>query len=255
MRQDSFPYNPVYDDSYFTPGKGFEESSYVFIGGNNLEQRFPTFLRAGIMTIGEIGFGTGLNLWVLLDHLICWWNQIENHETFLLRYMTVEERLLDRQDMVRFLKPYEHQFQDFSLDLCMDQFSIGLFHRNPGWNYQRIQLGNICKNQNLPGFHQAYHSLELDFWLWYGQATEMLGSMERVFSPEPIRIDGWFLDGHDPKKNPEAWSSQVFQGLWKGSGPHTTFASYSAAGQVKQGLRDQGFIVKRKKKVLTISVT
>lgn len=60
----SFPYNPHYDDPYFSPGAGFAEATHVFIRGSGLDLNIPR----GI-TIGETGFGTGLNLWALLTHL------------------------------------------------------------------------------------------------------------------------------------------------------------------------------------------
>ena len=45
-------------DSDYNPGAGFAESEHVFINGNRLHERIA---RARHLTIGEIGYGTGLN--------------------------------------------------------------------------------------------------------------------------------------------------------------------------------------------------
>lgn len=247
MRQDSHPYNPLYDDSYFTPGKGFEEATYVFIQGNTIEQRIPRFLQAGSLVLGEIGFGTGLNLWVLMDHLSRWLQDSDVHQPFRLRYLSVEESPLDQESINWLMKPYKQYFPGGFLDSWITQLASVLFHGQPGWNHVKvIPMGWHPKEPGAsPG--QVQDLLELEFWLWYGQAKDMLRSLDLVFSPEPVAVDGWFLDGHDPKKNPEAWSQEVFQGVWNASISGTTLATYTASGQVKQGLRDQGFVIQRKK--------
>ena len=48
-----------YEDRYFQDN-GFEESREVYIDGNNLEERWESF-SGGCFTVGELGFGLGLN--------------------------------------------------------------------------------------------------------------------------------------------------------------------------------------------------
>jgi len=242
MRHDSYPYNPFYDDAFFTPGKGFEESCYVFIQGNRLEERIQSrFQSNGLFTVGEIGFGTGLNLWTLLYFLNKSIPLFSSTQAFRIRFITVEERPLSQEETLNLLEPYYDDFQHFFLESYISQFFI--HNPKPGWNSRIWSVGLNYPEMNL----QANHSLELEFWLWYGQAKDMLQSLDRVFQFEPKRVDAWFLDGHDPKKNPEAWSSQIFEGIWRASCSGTTLATYTAAGIVKQGLRAQGFIIQRKK--------
>ena len=75
---------------------------------------------------------------------------------------------------------------------------------------------------------------------FYGDASEglLLSGKKR---------DIWFLDGHDPEKNPDKWSSSLFSLIAKHSHTGTTLATYTAKGLVKQGLRESGFFIKRKK--------
>lgn len=50
------PVSTRFDDPYFSLENGLEETRYVFLGGNDLPQRFQDGFR-----IAELGFGTGLN--------------------------------------------------------------------------------------------------------------------------------------------------------------------------------------------------
>ena len=57
--------------------------------------------------------------------------------------------------------------------------------------------------------------------------------------------DAWFLDGFSPAKNPELWEPPLMQAV----GDHTkrggTFATYTAAGNVRRALQTAGFEVER----------
>ena len=50
------PVSTRFDDPYFSLENGLEETRYVFLGGNDLPQRFQDGFR-----VAELGFGTGLN--------------------------------------------------------------------------------------------------------------------------------------------------------------------------------------------------
>ena len=53
------PVSTQFDDPYYSLGGGWDETRHVFLGGNDLHARFTDDLH-----IGELGFGTGLNLLV-----------------------------------------------------------------------------------------------------------------------------------------------------------------------------------------------
>jgi tRNA U34 5-methylaminomethyl-2-thiouridine-forming methyltransferase MnmC len=59
------------------------------------------------------------------------------------------------------------------------------------------------------------------------------------------RADAWFLDGFSPAKNPELWSPELMREVAEHTVPNGTAATYTAAGFVRRGLADSGFIVAR----------
>ncbi|MCA8879924.1 MAG: tRNA (5-methylaminomethyl-2-thiouridine)(34)-methyltransferase MnmD [Rhodobacteraceae bacterium] len=59
---DGVPVSRVFDDPYYSLEDGLAESRHVFLAGNDLPGRFAPGFR-----IGELGFGTGLNLCAALQ--------------------------------------------------------------------------------------------------------------------------------------------------------------------------------------------
>ena len=56
-RDDLVPVSRRFDDPYFSLQGGLSETGHVFLAGNGLPARF-----GGVFRIGELGFGTGLNV-------------------------------------------------------------------------------------------------------------------------------------------------------------------------------------------------
>lgn len=59
------------------------------------------------------------------------------------------------------------------------------------------------------------------------------------------KADAWFLDGFSPARNPELWSSDLMAEVGRHTAPAGTFATYTAAGHVRQFLSEGGFLVER----------
>lgn len=59
------------------------------------------------------------------------------------------------------------------------------------------------------------------------------------------QADAWFLDGFSPAKNPELWSADLMTAVGNHTKHGGTFATYTAAGHVRQKLSDAGFTVER----------
>ena len=57
------PFSKEFDDIYYSVEDGLKESEYVFLDGNNLDERFS---QSDNFTIIETGFGTGLNFFATL---------------------------------------------------------------------------------------------------------------------------------------------------------------------------------------------
>jgi tRNA U34 5-methylaminomethyl-2-thiouridine-forming methyltransferase MnmC len=59
------------------------------------------------------------------------------------------------------------------------------------------------------------------------------------------RADAWFLDGFAPARNPEMWEAGLLATVADRTAPGGTFATYSAAGAVRDRLAAAGFVVSR----------
>ena len=59
------------------------------------------------------------------------------------------------------------------------------------------------------------------------------------------QADAWFLDGFSPAKNPELWSEPLLAQVVAHTIAGGSFATYTAAGQVRRALATAGFTVER----------
>ncbi|QBY01695.1 FAD-dependent oxidoreductase [Rhodophyticola sp. CCM32] len=57
--------------------------------------------------------------------------------------------------------------------------------------------------------------------------------------------DAWFLDGFSPARNPELWGGALMDAVARHTVPGGTFATYTAAGDVRRALDAAGFDVSR----------
>ena len=76
-------------------------------------------------------------------------------------------------------------------------------------------------------------------------ATIILGDARDTLPIWPGRADAWFLDGFSPAKNPELWSADLMEEVARHTASGGTFATYTAAGHVRQSLQRAGFTVTR----------
>lgn len=208
--------NPYFDDLYFSDDDGMDESFYVFIQGNHLEERLQDKKE---ICIGETGFGTGLNFLTLLD-------LIENLDTYKIKlcYRGIEKYPLPFSRIKELLMPFSQRLSSLMslYEKCWTHFFSQL---TPGWN--RTEW-------DFPG-------AEVYFELFQGDAVEWSHLKAK---PE---VDAWFLDGHSPEKNPDIWTREIMKGIYERTVPGGTLASFTSAGMVKRALREAGFFVKRKK--------
>lgn len=91
-RDGDVPVSVRFDDPYFSATGGLAESRHVFLAGNHLPQRF----RPGFH-IGELGFGTGLNM------LAAWAAWRDNGRGGTLRFTSFEAFPMAPEDMTRAL--------------------------------------------------------------------------------------------------------------------------------------------------------
>lgn len=60
------------------------------------------------------------------------------------------------------------------------------------------------------------------------------------------KADAWFLDGFAPARNPEMWEPGLMAQVARHTARDGTFATYTAAGQVRRALGEAGFRVERR---------
>ncbi|MEM1385980.1 MAG: tRNA (5-methylaminomethyl-2-thiouridine)(34)-methyltransferase MnmD [Pseudomonadota bacterium] len=89
------PISRRYDDPYYSRENGLAESRHVFLGGNDLPDRFCEGFR-----IAELGFGTGLNL------MAAWIAWRGSGQKAPLHYVSFEANPLEARDLARALSAF-----------------------------------------------------------------------------------------------------------------------------------------------------
>lgn len=198
------PVSGQFDDVYFSRAGGIAETEYVFLRGNRLPERFagkPHF------TIGELGFGTGLNF------LVTWREWLRSSDADAqLHYLSFEKYPLT-PDMLT---------QALALQPELKELADQLIAAYP---------------LRLPGLHRI-HLPRVTLTLGFGDAADLLPGIN-------ASIDAWFLDGFAPAKNPDMWDATILHAMGHLSAPQATFATFTAAGAVRRGLAAQGFSVEK----------
>jgi len=199
------PVSPDYGDVYHAAEGGPGQARHVFLAGNGLPDRWQNQERFVIL---ENGFGTGLNF---LATWAAWQNDPQRCTT--LHYLAVEKHPFQGADLARL----HGQWPEFQAQ------SEGLRRQWPVL---------------ISGFHR------LEFSLPQGHRvvlTLMLGESETCLKQLRARVDAFYLDGFDPKKNPDMWSSQVFQAMARLAAPGATLATWCVARPVRDALQHAGF--------------
>lgn len=202
------PYSTQYEDVYFSSDSGIDETEYVFIQHNQLEQRFKA-LHQNQFTIVETGFGTGLNF-------LCAW--------------ALWDKTAPKHARLNFVSTELHPLTAADLSVALKLW--------PSLESYAKQL--IAQYQNiLPGVHQLVFSQDrVNLTLLIGDVTETLPTLY-------ANVDAWFLDGFSPAKNPQMWQTHLFSAMAKISNVDTTFATFTSAGVVRRGLEAAGFRVQK----------
>ena len=234
------PISSTFGDVYFSRTSGIEETEYVFMAQNGLLERWNTIsedLNNHCFTIGETGFGTGLNFLVAAK---TW---LEQTDSGTLHFVSVEKFPLSKPDLQKSLSLWP----EFCTKLAKEQPD-----KKPS-----DELTNLikCLLDQYPPAVAGIHRLSLAnnrivLTLMYGDAEKMFSSLQGSDHPLFNRhgnptIDAWFLDGFAPAKNPEMWTEKLFQAIANLSNSNTTFSTFTAAGVVRRGLTDVGFEVEK----------
>ncbi|GAA0858426.1 bifunctional tRNA (5-methylaminomethyl-2-thiouridine)(34)-methyltransferase MnmD/FAD-dependent 5-carboxymethylaminomethyl-2-thiouridine(34) oxidoreductase MnmC [Aliiglaciecola litoralis] len=203
-----------FDDVYFSNHNGLAETQYVFLQQNHLPQRWTSH-KQHVFTIGETGFGTGLNF-------LATWQQFSAQPSCQARlhFISTEKFPLTRDDLERALAAWP----------SLAEFAHPLVESYP----------DVLAGGHRLVFEQGRVILDLHM----GEATAVFAELHN--QPNGL-IDAWYLDGFAPSKNPHMWTAQLFHQLARLSKPNATFATFTAAGAVKRGLKEAGFNVRKVK--------
>jgi tRNA 5-methylaminomethyl-2-thiouridine biosynthesis bifunctional protein len=195
------PRSVLFDDIYFS-GDGPAETDHVFLCGNDLPARFSNTQR---FSIGELGFGAGLNFLCAWDS----WRQVAKPDGARLSFFSVEAFPLTPTDLARTHAQWP-QLTALSQKL-VDVYP--LLH---------------------PGFHRLHLDNDVSLTIFFGDALHGLSRAEG-------KVDAWFLDGFSPAKNPDMWRPELMAEIARLSNTRATLATFSVAGGVRRALQSAGF--------------
>ncbi len=202
------PESKRFGDIYYSTDGGSEETKTVFLKACGLPERWRG---RDYFTIGELGFGTGLNF---LETLDLWNETTDKCPNARLHFISVEQYPLDKEQLWESLKSWPAE-----LSLKMQ----------------------IVKN--WPGRVKGIHNIN------FGSVRLTLIHDDVVNGLSELHgsIDAWFLDGFSPSKNPEMWSEHVMAQLARLSAPGARVGTFTVARKIRDGLTEAGFQVEKKK--------
>jgi len=200
------PRSRRFDDIYFSTEGGLDETRAVYLAGCGLPDAWRDRRR---FVVGELGFGTGLNILALLEL----WRR-EQPRGARLHIFSVEAYPLSRDDAQQALGAWP-QLADLAGPLLARWPTSEGFHR--------IDFPDLGATLDL-AIMEAAEALRA----WRGRA------------------DAWFLDGFAPSRNPEMWRDEVLDLVAKRSAPGARAATFTIAGAVRRGLEAAGFEIARR---------
>ncbi|WP_411286780.1 tRNA (5-methylaminomethyl-2-thiouridine)(34)-methyltransferase MnmD [Phenylobacterium sp.] len=204
---DGQPRSAQYDDVYFSAEDGLAETHAVFLQGCGLPDAWAGRSR---FVVGELGFGTGLNVAALLEL----WRRTRPTGGHL-HVFSVEAHPITAAEAARALARWP-ELSEVAAPLLA------------GW----------------PGRARGFHRLDLPQF----HVTLDLAVMEATAALEAWSgaADAWFLDGFSPARNPAMWSDEVLALVARRSAPGARAATFTVAGHVRRALAAAGFEVERR---------
>jgi tRNA 5-methylaminomethyl-2-thiouridine biosynthesis bifunctional protein len=201
------PRSPAFGDIYFSSQDGLAESRAVFLAGCDLPKAWEG---RQDFVVGELGFGTGLNIAALLTL----WRDSAAPDA-RLHIFSVEGFPVAADDARRALAAWP--------ELAQASEALLAVWPTPARGFQRLDLPLFRATLDL-----AIMDVEAALAAWDGKA------------------DAWFLDGFSPALNPAMWSEPVMARLAARSNPGARAATFTVAGSVRRGLEAAGFSVDKR---------
>ncbi|GAA3917872.1 bifunctional tRNA (5-methylaminomethyl-2-thiouridine)(34)-methyltransferase MnmD/FAD-dependent 5-carboxymethylaminomethyl-2-thiouridine(34) oxidoreductase MnmC [Litoribacillus peritrichatus] len=204
------PCSLQFDDVYFSTDGGLDETRYIFLEHNRLEERFALLAheqQPKAFVIAETGFGTGLNFLAVCQM----WDKYLANTPHKLEFISTEKYPLTHGDIERAMKTWPE----------LTPWAAPLTENYP----------KMCA-----GFQKVIINKNISLLLAFGDAADS-------FAQIAAKVDAWFLDGFAPAKNPDIWSPALFTQVQRLSHTETTYATFTAARVVRDLLAEHGFTV------------
>jgi len=204
---DGTPISTIYDEIYHSTQGGLAQSRHVFLGGNDLPQRWQGRDRFVIL---ETGFGLGLNF------LATWqaW-RADPQRCRRLHFVSVEKHPFSAAD----LTTAQHAWPE------LGEFAEELQRHWPPLT---------------PGMHRLYlDGGRVILTLIFGDAETQLRAVN-------ASVDAFFLDGFSPARNPGIWTPYLCKALARLAAPGATLATWCIARVARDALSDAEFDLSRR---------
>lgn len=194
-----------FNQPYHSLSGAVAESRYVFFETSGLAENLTADSNLNIL---EIGFGSGMNLVILMDYIKKSRADINITFTTFEAY-PIEPHLLSNMDFGDQLRYLEYH------GLLQQIFSTA----SPGWNSHQI-----TPNINLNLF---------------------IGLFDELNYPEDEEFDYIMHDPFSPDSNPAGWSAELFKRIAKYSSDNAMLTTYSAATSARAAMAVAGWNIAR----------
>lgn len=207
--QDGQPVSRAFGDVYFSRENGLEETRYVFLGHNHIEDRFAALDPGSTFVVAETGFGTGLNF-------LATWQAWQEHAPAdaSLHFVSAERYPLKLADLKKAVALWPE----------LSSFAEALLAQYPA---------------PVSGCHRmVFAQGRIRLTLYFGEAQEAWSNLR-------FAADAWYLDGFAPALNPDLWLEPLINQIVEHSRAGATVATFTAVGVVRRALQAAGFSMRK----------
>ncbi|RUO34471.1 FAD-dependent 5-carboxymethylaminomethyl-2-thiouridine(34) oxidoreductase MnmC [Aliidiomarina soli] len=214
FNQSGMPISDLFDDIYFSNQDGLAESHYVFLQGNRLPERFRNLPASTPFVVAETGFGSGLNMLLTAFEF--------------LRHAPADAHL--------------HLVSFERYPMTSASIRQALQH----WPQLRTLVEQLvaCYPPLVRGCHRLNLHPRITLDLHFGEILDALPAWQVA---NPKVVNAWYLDGFAPSKNPQMWQPDLYQAMAAAAADTCTLATFTSVGQVRRGLQDAGFAMRKQK--------